>query len=95
MSRVGLDHRMQGEVPGGVLHDQERRLCVGDVIVAALADRDALDTGRRSGRAPGAAAAGWPRPRSLMPSCLRTVLAPPSQPTRYCAVISESAPPLR
>ena len=40
---VLLHHRMQGEVPGVVLHDELRRLRVGDVIVAALADRDALE----------------------------------------------------
>ena len=28
-----------------------------------------------------------PSPASLMPSCLRTALVPPSQPTRYCAVM--------
>ena len=44
---VGLDHRMQRPVLGGVLHDQLRRLVVGDVIVAALAgtiaDRQPLE----------------------------------------------------
>ena len=40
---VGLDHRMQGEVPGRILHDQLRRLGVGHVVVPALADRDALE----------------------------------------------------
>src|SRR5260221_10887741 len=31
-------------------------------------------------------------PRSLMPSCLRTVLAPPSQPTIYDAPIASPVP---
>ena len=35
--RLGLDHRMQRPVVGGVLHDQLRGLVVGDVIVPALA----------------------------------------------------------
>ena len=39
---VFLDHRMQREVARVVLHDQLRRLRVGDVIVPPLADRDAL-----------------------------------------------------
>ena len=34
---------MQREVPGVVLQDELRRLRVDDVIVAALADRDALE----------------------------------------------------
>ena len=34
---------MQREMLGRILHDQERRLCVGDVIVPPLADRDALE----------------------------------------------------
>ena len=39
---VGFHHRMQREVPGRILHDQERRLRIGHVIVPAFADRDAL-----------------------------------------------------
>ena len=58
---------------------------VGDVIVAALADRDALVEILAIDRAPGAAAADCLRRASLMPSCVRTVLEPPSQPTRYAA----------
>ena len=37
-----LDHRVQREMPGRILHDQEGRVAVGHVIVPALADRDAL-----------------------------------------------------
>ena len=44
---VAVDHGMQRPVPGRVLHDQERRLVVGDMIVAALAgpvaDRQPLE----------------------------------------------------
>ena len=40
---VAVDDRMQREMLGRILHDQERRLAVGDVIVPALADRDALE----------------------------------------------------
>ena len=39
---VGLRHRMQGEVLGRILYDQERRLPISHVIVPALADRNAL-----------------------------------------------------
>src|SRR5262245_13152841 len=39
---VGLDDGMQREMPGRVLHDQEAPLGIGDVIMATLADRDAL-----------------------------------------------------
>ena len=53
---VFLHHRMQREVPGRVLHDELRRLVVGDVVVAALADRRCARTARRSGTAPGGAA---------------------------------------
>ena len=39
---VLLDHAVQGEVPGRILDDQEGVRGIGDVIVAALADGDAL-----------------------------------------------------
>src|SRR5579872_4548920 len=34
---------MQGEMTRRILNDQECRLCVGNVIVASLADRNALE----------------------------------------------------
>jgi hypothetical protein len=37
---VAVRHRVQGEVPGVVLHDEERGPVVGEVIVAARSDRD-------------------------------------------------------
>jgi len=40
---IAVDDRMQREMPGRVLHDELGRMVVGDVIVAALADRDALE----------------------------------------------------
>ena len=40
---IAIDNRMQGKVTGRVLHDQEGRICIGDVIVPAFADRDALE----------------------------------------------------
>ena len=40
---VAVDHRMQREVAGRILHDQEASMRVGDVIVPPLADRDALE----------------------------------------------------
>ena len=40
---VAVDDGMQREVLGGILHDHLRRAVVGDVIVPALADRDAVE----------------------------------------------------
>ena len=96
---VAVDHRMQRPVLGRVLHDQERRFVVGDMIVAALArpGRGRSTSGSRSNSSSHLNSA-WrsvsrlPSPDSSMPSCLRTGLAPPSQPTRYCARISSVLP---
>ena len=40
---VAVDDRMQGEVPGRILHDKLGRVIVGDVIVPALAHRDPIE----------------------------------------------------
>ena len=79
---VVVDDGVQREMPGGVLHDQEGRVVVGDVVVAALADRDALEQVVAVIQRLAQLQQIRPRRRSVMPSCLRTVLPPPSQPTR-------------
>ena len=60
-------------------------LVVGDVVVAACRGRcrsGSCRTARRSGKSAWRSSSRLPSPRSAMPSCLRTALAPPSQPTR-------------
>ena len=44
---VAIEHRMQRPMPGGILHDQERRLVIGNVIMPAaarpIADRQTFE----------------------------------------------------
>ena len=82
---VAVDDGMQRPVLGRILHDQERRFVVGDVIVPAVArtvpERQPVEqlvaAVERLAQRQQIAFAG-----SAMPSSLRTALAPPSQPTR-------------
>jgi len=73
--------RLQREVTRVVMHDQKGRLMVGDVIVPTHADGDWLvevvATVERLSQVQQVRFV-----LSLKPSCSRTVLGPPSPPTR-------------